>query len=116
MSKQAHRHRARDLRKKRRTKAERAADLANATLPQVVPRGKGVPVIICGHTLSEIARALDLDQSYLSRLSLGKASPSLEVARRLQAYLELDSIDAVLAVFAPMGAAAKAAARKTVRA
>lgn len=80
---------ARDLRKRQARKRNGAATPARG--------GKGVPVIVHGHTLADLARALHVDQSYMSRLSRGKATPSLPLLQDLRAFLDLPTIDAALA-------------------
>lgn len=102
MTKQPQRHRSRELRK-RRAKTVGATEAGAALAVQSVPRGKGIPVVVCGHTLSDMARALDLDQSYLSKLSRGKATPSLRVARALQDYLGAATMEDALEMLMEAG-------------
>jgi transcriptional regulator with XRE-family HTH domain len=87
--------------RKRTRKEQRIARILGPTAPA---RGKGIPVLLRGHALNDIARGTGLNQSYLSKLTLGKGSPSLATCERLRVYLELPTIDAVLAVLASAGA------------
>lgn len=76
-------------------KGTKAPKTGTTSRPRV-PRGKGIPVVIKGYTLSDIARAINVNQSYLSKVSRGIGTPSLHVLEDARVFLGFDTIDETL--------------------
>lgn len=84
------------------SKASRAARTGK-TGTRTAAKPKGQPIVVMGHTLSDIGRQMEPPKSggYLARCYRGVRVPSLPTLRSLQRFLSLATLDETARIFAP---------------